>query len=523
MRRTLAFLLATAAAPALAEMPPGVSHFTLGNGLEAVVIEDHRAPVVVQMLWYKIGSADEVPGKSGLAVTANGGMDNAFTSYDFTTYFQRIASDRLDLVMGMEADRMANLRIGEDDWQAERQVVLEERAQRTDSDPRALFAEERSAVQFYNHPYGRPVIGWRGEMEALTREDALKWYEDHYAPNVAVLVVAGDVTADEVRALAEKHYGPIPPKPDAPRDARPQEPEQRAERRMTMTDPRVPQPVLTRSVIVPERNPGDQKTAAALTVLAELLGGSPQTSFLGQRLVLTGQALGVGAWYDGLSVDPTTFAVTMAYAPGTDDAAAEAALDAAIRDFLVQGPDPAHLERVKTQLRAARIYERDSAHGRAYDYGQGLAVGLTVGDVNDWPDILAAVTPEDVRAAAELALGGRAGVTSLLKPAAPGEAAMVQAAAGAGEAAPVALTGEATGGPAPAMGDAAGAAPADPQALGGSTPAVVPDVPSPAATAPAAPVPADTPHPAQPAPASPAASVAPLADPAQDPAPEQTR
>ena len=545
MRRTLAFLLATAAAPALAEMPPGVSHFTLGNGLEAVVIEDHRAPVVVQMLWYKIGSADEVPGKSGLAhylehlmfkgtekldagelskmVTANGGMDNAFTSYDFTTYFQRIASDRLDLVMGMEADRMANLRIGEDDWQAERQVVLEERAQRTDSDPRALFAEERSAVQFYNHPYGRPVIGWRGEMEALTREDALKWYEDHYAPNVAVLVVAGDVTADEVRALAEKHYGPIPPKPDAPRDARPQEPEQRAERRMTMTDPRVPQPVLTRSVIVPERNPGDQKTAAALTVLAELLGGSPQTSFLGQRLVLTGQALGVGAWYDGLSVDPTTFAVTMAYAPGTDDAAAEAALDAAIRDFLAQGPDPAHLERVKTQLRAARIYERDSAHGRAYDYGQGLAVGLTVGDVNDWPDILAAVTPEDVRAAAELALGGRAGVTSLLKPAAPGEAAMVQAAAGAGDAAPVALTGEATGGPAPAMGDAAGAAPADPQALGGSTPAAVPDVPSPAATAPAAPVPADTPHPAQPAPASPAASAAPLADPAQDPAPEQTR
>jgi zinc protease len=224
MRRTLALLLATAATPALAEMPPGISHFTLENGLEAVVIEDHRAPVVVQMLWYKIGSADEQPGKSGLAhylehlmfkgteklqagelsrtVTANGGMDNAFTSYDFTTYFQRIASERLDLVMGMEADRMQNLRIGEDDWQAERQVVLEERAQRTDSDPRALFAEERSAVQFYNHPYGRPVIGWRHEMEGLTREDALKWYDDHYAPNVAVLVVAGDVTADEVRALA---------------------------------------------------------------------------------------------------------------------------------------------------------------------------------------------------------------------------------------------------------------------------------------------------------------------------------
>lgn len=445
MRRTLAFLLVTAASPALAEMPPGVSHFTLENGMQAVVIEDRRAPVVVQMVWYRIGSADEEPGKSGLAhylehlmfkgteklgpgelsrtVTANGGMDNAFTSYDYTAYFQRIASDRLDLVMGMEADRMANLRIGEDDWKAERQVVLEERAQRTDSDPRALFAEERSAVQFYNHPYGRPVIGWRQEMMELTREDALDWYDRHYAPNAAVLVVAGDVTADEVRSLAEKHYGPIPPKPGAERAERPQEPLQRTERRMEMSDPRVAQPVLSRSVIVPERNPGDQKTAAALSVLAELLAGSPQTSYLGQRLVLGGQALWVGARYDGLSVDPTTFTISMGYAPGSDDAAAEAALTQALADFLQAGPDPDHMERVKTQLRAARIYERDSAHGRAYDYGQGLSIGLSIEDVNDWPDILMAVTAEDVRAAARLVLEERAGVTSLLKPGAdePGQ------------------------------------------------------------------------------------------------------
>ncbi|WP_415391817.1 M16 family metallopeptidase [Paracoccus sp. SJTW-4] len=450
MRRTLAVLLATAASPALAEMPPGISHFTLNNGMQAVVIEDHRAPVVVQMLWYRIGSADEQPGKSGLAhylehlmfkgtdrlaagelsrtVTANGGMDNAFTSYDYTAYFQRIASDRLDLVMGMEADRMENLRIGEDDWQAERQVVLEERAQRTDSDPRALFGEERSAVQFYNHPYGRPVIGWRQEMVDLTREDALDWYDRHYAPNAAVLVVAGDVTADQVRQLAQTHYGPIPPKEGAVRAARPQEPVQRAERRMEMSDPRVPQPVLSRSVIVPERNPGDQTTAAALSVLAELLAGSPQTSYLGQRLVLTGKALWVGASYDGLSVDPTTFSVSMAYPPGSDDAAAESALMQALEDFRRDGPDPAQLERVKTQLRAARIYQRDSAHGRAYDYGQGLAIGLGIEDVNDWPELLAAVTADDVRAAAELALGERAGVTSLLKPAAPSETAAAAAA-----------------------------------------------------------------------------------------------
>ncbi|KRW98032.1 pitrilysin family protein [Paracoccus sp. MKU1] len=430
--------LLLAASPALAEMPKGISHFTLENGLEAVVIEDHRAPVVVQMLWYRIGSADEQPGKSGIAhylehlmfkgtdklgpgelsktVTANGGRDNAFTSYDFTTYFQRIASDRLPLIMEMEADRMANLKIGEDDWQAERQVVLEERSQRTDSDPGAQFSEERSAVQFYNHPYGRPVIGWRQEMEGLTREDAIAWYDAHYAPNAAVLVIAGDVTAEQVRELAEEYYGPVPPKPDATRKPRPQEPIQRSPRRIERVDARVAQPVMIRSVIAPERNRGEQQQAAALTVLANLLAGSSQTSVLARDLVLTGKALYVNASYDGLSVDPTTFGISMVPAPGVSNAEAEAALDAALAKFLADGPDPAQLERVKTRIRAARVYAQDSAHGRAYDYGQGLATGLTVEDVNDWPDILAAVTPEDIRAAAQLVLENPAPVTGWLLP-----------------------------------------------------------------------------------------------------------
>ncbi len=426
--------------PALAEMPRGISHFTLDNGLEAVVIEDHRAPVVVQMVWYKIGSADEQPGKSGIAhylehlmfkgtdklapgelsktVTANGGMDNAFTSYDFTAYFQRIASDRLPLVMEMESDRMANLKIGEDDWQAERQVVLEERSQRTDSDPGAQFAEERSAVQFYNHPYGRPVIGWRAEMEGLTRDDANAWYDAHYAPNNAVLIIAGDVTPERAKELAQEYYGPIKPKAGAERGPRPQEPEQRSPRRMERSDPRVAEPVLIRTILVPERNPGDQKTAAALTVLAEMLGGSAQTSVLARELMLTGKALFIDAGYDGLSVDPTTFNLALMPAPGLSNAEAEAALDAALEKFRNDGPDPAQLERVKTQVRAAEVYKQDSAHGRAYDYGQGLTIGRGIEDVNDWPDILAAVTPEDIRAAAELVLDSRADVTGWLLPAA---------------------------------------------------------------------------------------------------------
>jgi zinc protease len=444
LRPTLPALLALAVStlPALAETPSpknnGVTHFTLPNGLETVVIEDHRAPVVVQMVWYRIGSADEPPGKSGIAhylehlmfkgteklepgelsktVTANGGMDNAFTSYDYTAYFQRIASDRLPLVMEMEADRMANLRIGEDDWQAERQVVLEERAQRVDSDPGSLFAEERNATLFYNHPYGRPVIGWRAEMEGLTRDDALAWYDNHYSPNEAILILAGDVTPEKARELAEKYYGPIPAKGEAEPRIRPQEPDQRSPRRMEMTDPRVPQPVMTRSYLAPERNSGDQADAAALTVLAELLGGSMQTSVLGQELAMKGKALWVNAGYDGFSVDPTSFGISLVPADGMAPDKAEAELDRVLAQFLETGPDQADLDRVKTQIEAARVYTLDSAHGRAYDYGQGLATGLTVQDVNDWPDILAAVTADDVMQMARQVLGSEATVTGWLLP-----------------------------------------------------------------------------------------------------------
>lgn len=451
-RPTLPALLALSLStlPALAEMPPGISHFTLPNGLETVVIQDHRAPVVVQMLWYKIGSADEMPGKSGIAhylehlmfkgtdtlepgefsktVTANGGMDNAFTSYDFTTYFQRIASDRLPLVMNMEADRMTNLRIGEDDWQAERQVVLEERAQRVDSNPRAQFSEEQGATLYHNHPYGRPVIGWRQEMEGLTREDAIAWYDDHYSPNEAVLILAGDVTPERARELAEQYYGPVPAKGEAEPRQRPQEPEQRSPRRMEMTDPRVPQPMMTRRIIAPERNPGQQEDAAALSVLAELLGGSMQTSVLGRELAMTGRALWASASYDGLAVDPTNFVIAMAPAEGVSPAEAEAALDEVLAQFMETGPDKADLERVKTQIRAARIYAQDSAHGRAYDYGQGLATGLTIEDVNDWPDILAAVSAEDVTRMARQVLTSDAVVTGWLLPAEPAAPAALPAA-----------------------------------------------------------------------------------------------
>lgn len=437
---TAACLLALAG-PALAD---DVTTFTLDNGMEVVVIEDHRAPAVTQMVWYRIGAADEPPGHSGIAhflehlmfqgtddmaegafsatVEENGGTDNAFTSWDYTAYFQRVAADRLDLMMKMEADRMRDLQLTEDDVVTERQVILEERSQRTDGDPGSLMNEQMAAAQFMNHPYGIPVIGWRHEMEALSRQDALDFYQANYAPNNAILIVAGDVQPDEVRALAEKHYGPLAPSDRIKPRERPQEPPQLAERRLVMQDERVSEPYLVRTYLAPERNAGDQRKAAALTILAELLGGNQTNAVLARALQFDRQvAVWSAAFYDGTSVDPDTFGLYVSPVPGVSLADAEKAMDEVIAGFLQTGPDPAQFARIKTQVRAAEIYGRDSAGGLARLYGQALSVGLTVQDVQDWPDILQSVTEEEVMAAAREVLNRDNAVTGWLT--APQEAA----------------------------------------------------------------------------------------------------
>src|SRR6056297_1086511 len=256
MRFLILALLAGIAFAFPARAEEQVTTFTLDNGMEVVVIEDHRAPVVVHMVWYRAGSSDEPPGTSGIAhylehllfkgtdtlepgefsstVAKNGGSDNAFTSDDYTAYFQRIAADRLGLMMQMESDRMVNLRLTEEDIATELNVIIEERNQRVENNPAALFREQKSALQYLNHPYGDPIIGWQHEMSNLGMEDALDFYKTYYAPNNAVLIVAGDVEPNEVRALAETHYGKIPANPDLSERSRPQEPRQMAERRMIL-------------------------------------------------------------------------------------------------------------------------------------------------------------------------------------------------------------------------------------------------------------------------------------------------
>jgi zinc protease len=422
-------------AAAMAQTSGKVTDFVLDNGMQVVVVEDHRAPVVQHMLWYRAGSADEPKGSSGVAhflehllfkatdklesgefsrvVAANGGRDNAFTSYDYTAYFQRVAADRLELMMSMEADRMKNIRLTPENIKNERGVIIEERNQRTENNPQALFGEQINAAQYLNHRYGTPIIGWMHEMEELDLDDALSFYELYYSPNNTILIVSGDVTPDEVRAVAEKHYGPLPRNPDLPERLRTEEPRQNAERRVIMRDPRVAQPYVSRSYLVPERDSGAQETAAALTILAEILGGGT-TSFLAEKLQFDSPVTTYStAWYNGVSMDDTSFRMIIVPSEGVSLEEGEAALDQALADFREEGVDPEQLERIKLQIRAAEIYAQDNVDGIANRYGRALTSGLTVEDVAAWPAALDAVTAEDIMEAATL-LRREASVTGWL-------------------------------------------------------------------------------------------------------------
>ncbi len=451
--------LALAAAVAAAAVPAAageVTTFRLDNGLEVVVIENHRAPVAVHMVWYRIGAADEPPGKSGLAhvlehlmfkgtddraagefsalVAQNGGTDNAFTSWDYTAYFQRVAADRLELMMALEADRMRDLSMTPEDVATELRVILEERSQRVENDPGAIFSEQRRAAQYLNHPYGIPIIGWRHEIEALTREDALDFYRRNYAPDNAILVVAGDVEPEAVRAMAERHYGPLAASGNLPPRRRPAEPPQLAERRVIYADPRVAQPYVLRTWLAPERDSGAQREAAALVYLAELLGGSGATSVLGRKLQFETQtAIYTTAFYEGVSLDATTFGMAVMPAEGVSLEQAEAAMERAVAEFLDEGIDPEQFARLKFQIRAGEIFAMDDIQGLARRYGEALASGLTVADIEAWPAVLDAVTEDDVLAAAERLFDRRRSVTGWITGTANG-AATATAPALAGEA-----------------------------------------------------------------------------------------
>ncbi|MCK1513739.1 insulinase family protein [Bradyrhizobium sp. 190] len=417
--------------------------FTLQNGMQVVVIPDHRTPVVTQMIWYKVGSADETPGKSGLAhflehlmfkgtakhppgefsqtVLRVGGNQNAFTSMDYTSYFQRVPREQLTKMMELEADRMTGLILQDENVLSERDVVLEEFNMRVANNPDARLTEQMMAALYLNHPYGRPIIGWRQEIEKLDREDGLAFYKRFYAPNNAILIIAGDVDPKEIRPMVEKNFGDIPAQPSIPaKRLRPQEPTPAAPRTVTLSDPRVEQPALRRYYLVPSAHTAAAGESPALDVLAQLMGGG-SNSYLYRALVIDRQlAISAGASYQGTSLDPSQFMISATPKPGVEFTQIEDAIDKVIAD-LAQNPARAEdLERVKTQLIAEAIYAQDNQATLARWYGGALTTGLSIDDIRSWPDRIRAVTAEQVRDAAQKWLDKKRSVTGyLIKDAAP--------------------------------------------------------------------------------------------------------
>ena len=401
-----------------------ITSFFLNNGMEVVVIEDHRAPIVTHMVWYKAGAADEISGKSGVAhllehllfketknvktgefskkVESLGGSDNAFTSQDYTGYYQRVSSDYLELVMYYESDRMKNLVISEKDFKTELDVVIEERNQRTDSNPSALFNEQNMASLYLNHPYGIPIVGWRHELDNLTRKDVINFYNRYYAPNNAILIVAGDVEPNKVKLLAEKFYGKIERTNNLTDRVRPTEPPQIVQRRLIFEDERVSQSYLVRTYIAEERNNGKQINAAALTLLADLLGSDGIQSILGKELQLNSKkAIYTNAYYDGRSYDDTNFSLIAVPSEGVSLEEIEIELDGAINDLLLNGIDEKHLNRIKFQYKAHQIYALDSAFSQARRFGAALTSGLKVEDVLVWPAELQEIGSAEILKAAK--------------------------------------------------------------------------------------------------------------------------
>jgi zinc protease len=431
---TLGGRAAEAAEPLYA---PNVTTFTIANGLQVVVIPNHRAPVVTHMVYYKVGAADEQPGKSGIAhflehlmfkgtttypagefsarIAHLGGNDNATTTDDTTSYYQTVAKQHLGLVMSFEADRMANLVIDDQTLLPEREVILEERSRSIDNSPSARLGEAMNATLYVNSHYGIPPIGWAHEMATLTRQDALDWYNRYYTPNNAVVVVAGDVDEAEVRALVEQTYGKVPRRAEPPPRVRPREPVPLVARTMTYTDERVTTPSFRRLYLVPSEATAEPGEADALDVLAEILSGNSSSRF--RKLVTDGIANGVRAGYLGSNLGDGAFSLAGSPREGTTIQELEVQVDKVLAEVLEKGVTEDEVQRAKRGVKAAVVLAEDSPASLARAFGASLARGLDVAYVQHWPDRTAAVTVADVNAVARKYLIPARSVTGYLLPA----------------------------------------------------------------------------------------------------------
>ena len=421
---------------AFAGAGPEVTDFTLPNGLEVVVVPDHRAPVVTHMIWYKVGAADETPGKSGLAhylehlmfkgteknpgasfskdVAAIGGQENAFTGSDYTGFFQRVPREHLKEMMALEADRITGLVLTDDVVRPELDVVLEEQNMRVANNPAARLGEQMDAALYLNHPYGRPAIGWRQEIVTLNREDALAFYRRFYTPNNAVVVIAGDVTPAEVKADAEETYGKIADRAETNPRRRPKEPVQEAPRTVTLADSRVEQPTVTREYLAPSETSAKPGESEALDVLAHVLGSGEDSRMYRTLVVDKAIALSAGAYYSGTALDYAKFGVYGSPKPGVSLHQLEQGIDALLADVIARGVTSDELDRAKSRMIADAVYAEDNQATLARWYGSALATGQTVDMVRTWPDRIRAVTADAVQQAAHAWLDRRRSVTGYL-------------------------------------------------------------------------------------------------------------
>jgi zinc protease len=416
-RQLIVALLALAAATAWANP----YEKTLANGLRIIVQEDHRAPTAVHMVWYRAGSMDEVDGTSGVAhvlehmmfkgtknlkpgefnkrVAAAGGRDNAFTSLDYTAYFQQVPTSRLGEMMALEADRMANLVLDPKDFEQEIRVVMEERRLRTEDNPQALVYEKQMAAAFQAHPYRRPIIGWMNDLENMTAADAREWYRRWYAPNNAYVIIVGDVRHEEAFRLAEKHYSKIPRRTLPGR--KPQiEPAQVGIKRITVKAP-AKLPYLVMAWKAPAlRDIDKEREPYALEVLAAVLDGHDGARFARNLVRGSRIAVSAGAGYDATVRGEALFVVSGTPTEGRTVAELETALREEIARVAREGVSVQELERVKTQTIAAQVYKRDSMMAQAMEIGRIEAAGFRWRDIDALLEKIRSVTADEVQAVA---------------------------------------------------------------------------------------------------------------------------
>lgn len=412
----LLFVLA-AAGPTFAAVTPVTHDFTLANGLRVLLREDHRAPVAVQMVWYKVGSYDEPAGQTGIShvlehmmfkgtknftagdfsklVHRFGGSDNAFTSHNYTAYYQQFEVSRLPLMMEIEADRMANLVIDDEEFARELKVVLEERRQRTDDNPSALAWEKFAAITRPGSGYASPIIGWPAELDQLTADHARDWYQRFYSPSNATLVIVGNVTLEQLKPLLNKFYGRLPARSTAPARPMPRLAYPAGERKLTLKVPvQVPSLYMSWNVPTLATHPDD---FYPLIMLASVFDGG-MSARLESNLV-RGQAIAAsaGAWYDGITRADGLFTVSATPKAGTSLAELEAALQQQLEQLRQQPPSEEEMQRVRAGVVSGQVYGRDSLYGQAMELGQLVTLGVDWRLSDQFIERMNKVTAEDVQ------------------------------------------------------------------------------------------------------------------------------